>query len=91
MKLAGFQLAMERVPPGLRTRAISEATSSGRGANMAPNMVTTRSKEASGVGQGFCVAFVELDGEVFGGGAVAGLDEEVGRDIKASDRATRDG
>ena len=44
----GFQLAMARRPPGLRTRASSEATSSGRGANMAPNMVTTASKEASG-------------------------------------------
>src|SRR5581483_5942425 len=46
-KAPGPQLPMASRPPGLRTRAHSEATSSGRGANMAPNMVVTASKVAS--------------------------------------------
>ena len=38
-----------------------------------------------GVGELLGVALVELDGEAFGGGAFAGLDEEVGGDVDAGD------
>src|SRR5215510_3371468 len=43
----GSQLPMTMRPPGLVTRTISFATSNGRGANIAPKMLTTRSKERS--------------------------------------------
>jgi hypothetical protein len=42
------QLAKASRPPGLKTRAISEATVSGAGENMIPNIETTMSKLASG-------------------------------------------
>ena len=38
-------------PPGLVTRTISLATSNGLGANMAPKMLTTRSKLSSASGR----------------------------------------
>src|SRR5262245_30984845 len=40
-----IQLPITMRPPRLVTRTISFATSNGRGANIAPNMVTVRSKE----------------------------------------------
>ena len=40
----GIQLPMTIRPPGLVTRTISRAVSNGRGANIAPNRVTTKSK-----------------------------------------------
>src|SRR5213593_4838763 len=43
----GIQLPMTMRPPGFVTRTISLATSNGLGANMAPNMDTTRSKKWS--------------------------------------------
>ncbi|MNV09924.1 hypothetical protein D3C71_1004330 [compost metagenome] len=41
----GIQLPMRMRPPGRVTRTISRATSKGLGANMAPNMLMTRSKD----------------------------------------------
>ena len=41
-----------------------------------------------GVGESFGVAFIEGDGEAFGGGAFAGLDEEVGSKVEAGDEAS---
>jgi hypothetical protein len=46
VKLAGFQFAMASRPPGFSTRANSDATTSGRGANIAPNIVTTASNDS---------------------------------------------
>src|SRR5438270_13965424 len=43
-KPSGVQLAIATIPPGRQTRINSAATFSGRGANMAPNIVTTASK-----------------------------------------------
>src|ERR1017187_814513 len=43
----GIQLPITIRPPGRVTRTISLATSNGFGANMAPKMLTTRSKERS--------------------------------------------
>src|SRR5262245_29249923 len=43
----GIQLPMTIRPPGRVTRAISLATSNGRGANIAPKMLTVKSKESS--------------------------------------------
>jgi hypothetical protein len=40
----GIQLPITMRPPGRVTRAISFATSTGGGANIAPKMLTTRSK-----------------------------------------------
>src|SRR5262245_55263219 len=40
-----IQLPMTMRPPGLVTRTISFATSQGRGANIAPNSETVRSKD----------------------------------------------
>ena len=53
------QLAIAIVPPGRQTRTSSAATSSGRGANIAPKMVATTSKLASAIGQRLGVALVE--------------------------------
>ena len=44
----GIQLPITIRPPGLVTRTISFATSNGFGANIAPKMLTTRSKVLSG-------------------------------------------
>jgi hypothetical protein len=44
------QFPMAMVPPGLHTRSSSRATSSGRGANMAPTRLVTTSKLASSNG-----------------------------------------
>src|ERR1700724_246760 len=46
-KPSGVQFAMAINPPGLHTLTNSAATRSGRGANMAPNMVSTTSNECS--------------------------------------------
>ena len=43
----GIQLPITIRPPGRVTRTISFATSNGRGANIAPKMLTTRSKRSS--------------------------------------------
>src|SRR5512133_714132 len=43
----GIQFPITTRPPGLVTRTISLATSSGFGANMAPKMLTTRSNVSS--------------------------------------------
>ena len=45
---SGVQLPMMIRPPGLHTRIISDATSSGRGANIEPIRLITTSNEASG-------------------------------------------
>src|SRR5262245_30635999 len=44
IKPVGVQLAIAIVPPRLQTRNNSDATNSGRGANIAPNIVATMSK-----------------------------------------------
>ena len=87
VKLPGFQLAIARWPPGLSTRASSEATSSGRGANMAPNMVTTASKEAVRIGKLLRVALVEGCGEALGCGTLAGLGQQVRGNVDPGDDA----
>ena len=50
MELSGVQLQIPNLPPGRRTRAISRAATSCRGANMQPKVETTRSKLASSNG-----------------------------------------
>src|SRR5687767_4264664 len=50
-KPAGVQFPIAIRPPGLVTRNNSAATSSGRGANIAPYIVTTVSKLASAYGK----------------------------------------
>ena len=47
MKPVGTQLAMTMRPPARQTRISSFAASSGRGANIAPNIVTAVSKAPS--------------------------------------------
>jgi hypothetical protein len=49
-KLVGVQLAMPTMPPALRTRNSSAATTSGCGANIAPNTEVTQSKRPSAKG-----------------------------------------
>jgi hypothetical protein len=51
MRLSGVQLAMPTVPPGLATRNISEATTSGRGAIIAPNTEVTQSNRPGSNGR----------------------------------------
>src|SRR5687767_11336137 len=46
-KPVGVQLAIAIRPPGLHTRTSSSAVTSGRGANIAPNIVITRSNKSS--------------------------------------------
>ena len=81
----GIQLPMTIRPPGRVTRTISLATSNGRGANIAPKMLTTRSKRVVvEVGQIAGVAFLEAqvrEARLLRP-PVAGLDE-VARDVDA--------
>ena len=79
----GIQLPMTIRPPGRVTRTISLATSNGFGANIAPKMLTTRSKVSSPISlQVRRVAFLEpaVGKPSALGAAVAGLDE-VARDV----------
>ena len=74
-------------PPGRVTRTISLATSNGFGANIAPKMLTTRSKLWSlEVVQVARVALLELQVRqaLLGRALVAGL-HEVPRDVDAQD------
>ncbi len=87
VKLAGSQLAMATRPPGFSTRVISEATSSGRGANIAPNMEITTLEGTVFVGQRFGIAFIELRREILRCGAGARLFEKIGGDIQARNLA----
>src|SRR5215204_5351829 len=50
-KLSGVQLAIPILPPGLSTRRSSLATFSWLGANIAPSVESTTSKELSGKGR----------------------------------------
>ena len=73
VKLAGFQLAIARRPPGLRTRANSASYQFRAGGKHGTEHGDDDVEGGVGVGQGFGVAFVELDAEAFGGGAHRGL------------------
>ena len=70
-------------PPGLQTRSNSAATRSGRGANMAPNMLNNHVERLVGIRQLLGIAFLETDFEVLGSGPLPGLLQQVCGDIDA--------
>ena len=72
-------------PPGRQTRLSSEATTSGRGANMAPNIESTTSNRAGFVGDFFRIAFDEFNFELLLCGAFAGLLQEIRGDVESDD------
>ena len=71
----------------MRTRAISEATSSGARSEHRAEHGGDGIEGGVAVGKSFGVAFVEGNGDVLGGCASAGLLEEVGRDVDAGNDA----
>jgi hypothetical protein len=87
MKPSGVQLAKATRPPGFVTRTNSAATTSGRGANMTPNMLTTRSNCSGRIRQRLGVAFLEIDLQTFRICPGAGLLDEIAGDVDAADHA----
>ena len=91
MNPPGVQFAMAIIPPGRHTRVSSAATSSGRGANIAPIKLTTASNWASSIRQRFGISFFERDLQSLGGRAGTGFLEPVGRDVATGDLCARPG
>ena len=83
---SGVQAATAIVPPGRATRTSSAAACSCRGANITPNVDSTRSKEPSAIGQFLRVALDPLAIHACLGRAPAGRVEQLRGEVETRDR-----